>query len=83
VTLVQGDVTELDATEVGTGYQMLLDIGCFHGLTDDQRARMGRSVTAVATPDELLIMLVFRPGTRKPLRAAAPMFYVVQRSDSA
>jgi 2-polyprenyl-3-methyl-5-hydroxy-6-metoxy-1,4-benzoquinol methylase len=33
VTLVQGDVTKLDPTAIGTGYDFLLDVGCFHGLT--------------------------------------------------
>jgi SAM-dependent methyltransferase len=113
VTVVQGDVTDLDAERVGTGHRLLLDIGCFHGLDDEQRARMGRCANAVAAPDALLILLTFRPGTGrgplprgadaadietafagwrvvdieaaptdgmpKPLRKAAPAFYVARR----
>ena len=113
VTVVRGDVTDLDADEVGTGHQLLLDIGCFHGLADGDRTRMGRSATAVAADDALMILLAFRPGTTpkllprgadagdivsafpgwrvvdveaaptdgmpKPLRKAAPAFYVVRR----
>jgi cyclopropane fatty-acyl-phospholipid synthase-like methyltransferase len=112
-TAVQADVTNLDPVQVGTGYRLLLDIGCFHGLTDEQRALMGRSASAVAASDAWMIMLAFQPGvTRrplprgadeaaiesafpgwhvvdaepaptegmpKPLRKAAPLFYVVRR----
>lgn len=113
-TVVQGDVTDLDPDQVGTGHRLLLDLGCFHGLADDQRARMGRSVTTVAAPDSMMIMLAFRPGVMrkpfprgadeaaieaayrgwqvvdaqpaptegmpKPLRKAAPTFYLVRRT---
>lgn len=71
-TFVQADVTRLDAARVGSGYQLLLDIGCFHGLTDEQRAAMGRSVTAVASASATLLMLAFRTGaTRRPLPRGA------------
>ncbi|WP_033289232.1 class I SAM-dependent methyltransferase [Amycolatopsis jejuensis] len=76
VTVVQGDVTTVD--QVGTGYQLLLDVGCFHGLTDDQRARMGRAATAVAAPDAVMIMLAFRPGNRKPLPRGADETAIVR-----
>jgi SAM-dependent methyltransferase len=71
-TLLQADVTRLDPGRVGTGHRLLLDIGCFHGLSDEQRQQMGRSATDVAAADALLIMLAFRPGaTRKPLPRGA------------
>ncbi|MGW3097446.1 class I SAM-dependent methyltransferase [Streptomyces sp. NPDC001102] len=70
--VLQADVTALDRTEVGASYRLLLDIGCFHGLDDGQRAAMGRSVSAVAAPDALLILLAFRPGAvPKPLPRGA------------
>lgn len=72
VTVVHGDVTALDPGQVGTGHRLVLDIGCFHGLTDAQRAATGRSVNAVAAPDAWLVMLAFRPGsTRGPLPRGA------------
>jgi SAM-dependent methyltransferase len=71
-TVVQGDVTNLDPVDVGTEHRLLLDIGCFHGLSDDQRARMGASVSAVAASEALMIMLAFRLGaTRRPLPRGA------------
>jgi len=112
-SVVQGDVTRLEQAQVGGGQRLLLDIGCFHGLSDERRRRMGLSVTAVSAPDSLMIMLAFRPGTTrkplprgadetaiessfpgwrvvdavpaptggmpKPLRKAAPAFYLVRR----
>lgn len=75
--VVQGDVTALDRTDVGGPYRLLLDIGCFHGLSDDQRAAMGRSVTAVAAPDALMILLAFRPGAApKPLPRGADATHI-------
>ncbi len=45
--LLEGDVTELDVPEVGNGFQLLLDFGCFHDeLTDGQRKDEGREATA-------------------------------------
>jgi SAM-dependent methyltransferase len=35
--LVQGDVTELRATDVGTGFRLVLDTGTFHGQMRRQR----------------------------------------------
>jgi 2-polyprenyl-3-methyl-5-hydroxy-6-metoxy-1,4-benzoquinol methylase len=40
--LLEGDVTKLSATGVGSGFPFLLDLGLFHDeLTDEQRAAMG------------------------------------------
>jgi Methyltransferase domain len=47
--LVEGDVTNLEATGVGSGFRLLLDFFLFHDeLTDEQREAMGREVTARA-----------------------------------
>lgn len=66
VQLVRNDVTSLDATRVGSGYDLLLDSGTFHDFSSQQRAAMGRSVTAVAAPDATLLLLVW-PRRRRPL----------------
>jgi SAM-dependent methyltransferase len=72
VAFVQGDVTRLDPAAVGTGYELLLDIGCFHGLTATNQAAMGRSIDAVAAPDATLLMLAFKPGAApRPLPRGA------------
>lgn len=64
------DVTDLDP-EVGAGFDLLLDIGCFHGLRDAERTAMARSVTRVAAPGASLVLLAFAPGAPGPLPRGA------------
>jgi SAM-dependent methyltransferase len=60
---VQGDVTNLRATDVGSGFRLLLDFFLFHdGLTDEQRTAMGREVTAIAAPGATLLTTAWAPG---------------------
>jgi SAM-dependent methyltransferase len=63
---VLGDVTDLGAADLKGDVDFFLDIGCFHGLTDDQRAAQARGVSDLATPTATLLMLAFGPG-RRPL----------------
>ncbi|HEY6778150.1 MAG TPA: hypothetical protein VI122_16710 [Thermoleophilaceae bacterium] len=68
--LIEGDVTKLRATDVGSGYPLLLDFGLFHDeLSDEQRERMGRAVSAVAAPGRDAAN--GRLGARPPWTAAA------------
>ncbi len=68
--LVHGDATALREAGVGSGFQLVLDTGTFHGLTDAQREAMGREVSAVAAPDATLILDCFAPR-RGPLPRGA------------
>ncbi|GGO89710.1 class I SAM-dependent methyltransferase [Wenjunlia tyrosinilytica] len=68
---VHGDVTDLGAADVGSGFRLLLDTGTFHALTDAQRTAMGREITAVASPDATLLMAVWAPMNRGPLPRGA------------
>jgi len=69
--LVKGDVTDLRGTDVGSGFRLVLDTGTFHGLTTDQRAAMGREVSALASPDATVLLDVFAPRRRGPLPRGA------------
>jgi SAM-dependent methyltransferase len=69
--LVQGDVTDLRNTDIGTGFRLVLDTGTFHGLSADQRAAMGREVSAIAAEDATVILDVFAPRRRGPLPRGA------------
>jgi SAM-dependent methyltransferase len=64
--LVNGDVTNLTGSDVGTGYQLLLDTGTFHGLRTADRLAMGREIDAAAASDATLLLLVW-PRRRRPL----------------
>ena len=66
VRFLVGDVTDLPP-EVSTGYRFVLDIGCFHGLSEAQRMRMGGQITAVTDPNATMLVLCFAPGGRGPL----------------
>jgi SAM-dependent methyltransferase len=70
VTFLEGDVTNLPP-QAGTGYTFALDVGCFHGLSDEQRLRMGGQVTAVTAPGATMMVLSFAPGGRGPLPRGA------------
>lgn len=72
VKFVLGDVTRLPAY-VDRGYQLTIDIGCFHGLADDQRVAYGDGLTAVAAPGAHLLMFAFAPGRRGPLPRGAAL----------
>jgi hypothetical protein len=71
VRFVEGDVTALRPEEVGADVSFFLDVGCFHGLKDGQRAAMGERVTACAVTDATILMLAFPPGRRGPLPRGA------------
>ncbi len=66
ITLVHGDVTALRASDVGSGFRLVLDTGTFHGLKDDQREAMGREIDAVAAADATVLMIAW-PKRRRPL----------------
>ena len=68
---VKGDVTHLDGSDLRGDVEFFLDIGCFHGLNDDQRLSTARGVTALATPSATMLLLAFRPGARRPLPRGA------------
>jgi cyclopropane fatty-acyl-phospholipid synthase-like methyltransferase len=69
--LVRGDVTALRRADVGSGYRLVLDTGTFHGLSDAQRAAMGREVSAVCADDATVLLDCFAPRRRGPLPRGA------------
>jgi len=71
VRLVKGDVTDLGAAGVGSGFQLVLDTGTFHGLNSGQREAMGREVSAIAADNATVLMLGWAPKRRGPLPRGA------------
>lgn len=65
--LVHGDVTQGLESHVGSGYDLVLDTGTFHGLTPTQRLDMGREVSAITAPEATVILDCFSPRRRGPL----------------
>ncbi len=65
--LIHGDVTRARECGVGSGYDLVLDTGTFHGLTPAQRLDMGREMSAITTPEATVVLDCFSPGRRGPL----------------
>ena len=69
--VIQGDVTNMQGTNVGDGYRLVLDTGTFHGVNAEQRAAMGREISAIAADDATVLLDVFAPRRRGPLPRGA------------
>lgn len=63
---VRADVTALEKADLGRGFRLVLDTGTFHDFDDTRRRAMGRGVSAVASPDATVLLLVW-PKKRRPL----------------
>ena len=72
VRLVHGDVTALRHAGVGSGFQLVLDTGTFHGLNGAQREAMGREVRAISTDGVTVLMLAWAPRRRGTRRRTPP-----------
>ena len=62
VNFVQADVTKLRAEGVGSNFDLIVDSGCLHGMSPDDRDAYVREVTAVAAPQARLHLVAFVPG---------------------
>lgn len=71
VRFLCADVAAMSPHEVGKEFELFLDVGCFHGLSDEQRRAMGESVNAVAAAGATLLVMAFQPGRRGPLPRGA------------
>jgi SAM-dependent methyltransferase len=71
VDFVHADVTRLGSEGVGTGFTLIVDNGCLHGMSDEDRDAYVREVTKVAAPDARLLIVAFPPGSF-PVRGIAP-----------
>jgi SAM-dependent methyltransferase len=73
VEFIEADITRLDGAAGALArcgpFDLLLDAGCFHSMTNAERRRYGRSIARLAAGDAELLMLAFSPrrqqaGTR-------------------
>jgi Methyltransferase domain len=69
--LVKGDVTNLRAAGLETGFRLVLDTGTFHGLASAEREAMGREVDAIAAADATVLLIAWSPKRRGPLPRGA------------
>jgi SAM-dependent methyltransferase len=66
VDWIEGDVTRLGELGLRGGYDLVLDRGCFHGLSDADREACARGVNALAAPGASLVIFAFAPGFHGP-----------------
>lgn len=63
VNFVKADVTQLSSSGIGAGYQLIVDSGCLHGMSSEDRDAYVREVSAVAAPGAQLLIIAFIPGS--------------------
>jgi SAM-dependent methyltransferase len=68
--LVRGDVTRLPELGLAPGFDLLFDLGCYHGIPADRRDAYAAGTTRLAAPGALLLLYGFAPGEwgRGPFR---------------
>jgi SAM-dependent methyltransferase len=62
VTFARADVTRLRSEGVGSAFDLIVDNGCLHGMSPDDRDAYVREVTAVASSQARLLLVEFVPG---------------------
>ena len=62
VRFPQANIARIAPAQLGSGYTLLQDIGCFAGLSDADRRRAATTMTEVAVPGARLLMFAFGPG---------------------
>jgi 2-polyprenyl-3-methyl-5-hydroxy-6-metoxy-1,4-benzoquinol methylase len=64
IEFAQANVTRLSSEGVGSNFGFIVDNGCLHGMSQEDRDAYVREVTAVAAPDARLLLVEFVPGER-------------------
>jgi SAM-dependent methyltransferase len=62
VNFARADVTRLSSEGVGSNFGLIIDNGCLHGMSPEDRDAYVREVTAVAAPDARLLLVEFVVG---------------------
>lgn len=63
--LMVGDVTRLSELGIGAGFNLLLDLGCFHSIPDAGRDDYVQGVNAVARSGAAMLLFAFTRGHRR------------------
>jgi SAM-dependent methyltransferase len=62
VNFVHADVTHLRQAGINGPFQVIVDNGCFHGMSDGDRDLYVQEMSAAAAPGARLLMIAFEPG---------------------
>ncbi|MCT7657601.1 class I SAM-dependent methyltransferase [Mycobacterium deserti] len=63
VEFERADVTRLSTEAVGSNFDLIVDSGCLHGMSAEDRDAYVREVAAVAAPQARLLIVAFIPGS--------------------
>lgn len=66
IELLQGDVTQLEALNLRSGYDLIFDLGCFHGIPTASRPRYVAGSGQLATPGATLLLYAFGSAHHAP-----------------
>jgi SAM-dependent methyltransferase len=58
----QADATRLESAGIGAGFTLIVDNGCLHGMSADDRDGYVRGVGSVIAPGGRLLIIAFTPG---------------------
>ncbi len=73
-TFVEGDVSKLSFLGIQGPYDFVLDIGCFHGLSEHSRKDYVREVACVTRPGALFLIWAIA-SSRRPLLPGVPAMH--------
>jgi SAM-dependent methyltransferase len=62
VDFVHADVTHLSRAGIDTKFQLIVDNGCLHGMSDGDRDLYVQEITAAAAPSARLLIVAAPPG---------------------
>ena len=62
VSFVHADVTHLSQAGVGEDFQLIVDYGCLHGMSDHDRDLFVQEITAATARGAPLSIVAFKPG---------------------
>jgi len=62
-SFIQGDVTRLPELQVGAGYGLVVDVGCFHTLPTSRRDGYAAGVTSAARKGATLLVCGLAPNS--------------------
>ncbi len=68
VDFQRADATRLSSAGIGTGWTLIFDSGCLHGMSDDSRDRYVAELGAIAAPQTRLLIFAFTPGGQTGVR---------------
>ncbi|MGO8962452.1 class I SAM-dependent methyltransferase [Mycobacterium sp.] len=68
VDFIQADVTQLSQKGLGDNFALIVDNGCLHNMSDNDRDSYVREISAVAAPGARLLIVAFIPGGRLGVR---------------